>query len=325
MFGNIVHRVRPAMLATVALLASSCDRHPAGAASPPPPAQAAAPAPSGESRAWFTPSPQQAPGVRLAYSHSIGLQVGGGALRAHFSAARDRCLNTAALHCLLLEASFNAPAGAPGGTAPQSAEMRVRLPHDQVAPFANALTERLPGEPAGLVRIVRQSTTAEDLSRPTADVAQRVTQLTDYLSSLKALGARLTISVSDLVTIARETAQAQSQIESVQAEQRDLAQRVDTEELAIAFEETPSLPAAAQDPVVETWSHAGTIFRQSVAEALDVGIQAIPWLPFALAGVVLLALLRLAIFGRRHRPPAVVVPAATPTPAVRKEPLPPRA
>ena len=255
---------------------------------------------------WFTPSPQQGPGVHLAYTHAVTLQVGGAALRAHFTAARDRCLNTPALHCILLHASLDAVRpNYGGGSGTRSADLRVRLPHDQIGPFANALTDALPGEQAGLVRVLDQSTDAEDLGRPVRDAAQRTAQLSDYLASLKALGARLTISVSDLVKIAGETAQAQAQIEAVQAEQRELALRVDTEALAVSFTE-PAPVVAIQDPVDETWSQAATIFRASAAQVLQVSIGALPWLPVLLFIVLVLAISHRLIFGRRRRVPPEV-------------------
>ena len=256
---------------------------------------------------WFTPSPHQQPGVHLAYTHDIELQAGGAALRAHFTAARDRCLDSPALHCILLHAAISTPPANDGKPGLQTASLQLRLPHDQVAPFANALTEALPGETAGLVRVLSQSTDAEDLGRPIADVAQRTTQLSDYLASLKALGARLTISVSDLVKIAGETAQAQSQIEAGQAEQRDLSLRVDTEALNIGFSQ-PAPVVVAPDPVDQTWADASSTFRASAAQVLQVSIAALPWLPVLLVVVLLLAASNRLIFGRRR--PAFARPAS---------------
>ncbi len=293
-----------AVLIVAALVAVACDRVPWARQPAPPPPPAAAPMaaapPEAAAKAWFTPSPQQQPGMHLAYTHAVELQVGGGALRAHFTAARDRCLNSPALHCLMLHASIARPQTYDGRPATEAASLQVRLPHDQVTPFASALTDALPGEKAGLVRVLSQSTDAEDLSRPVADVAQRTTQLSDYLASLKALGGRLTISVSDLVKIAGETAQAQSQIEAAQAEQRDLSLRVDTESLNVSFAE-PAPPVVVQDPIDQTWSQATDILRTNAAAVLQVSIAVLPWLPLALLGLLLLPLLRRLIFGRRPR------------------------
>ena len=300
---------RTCLVLGATLAVPACDRLPW--ARTPPADTLAAPAATRiredrSAKPWFTPSPPQSPGVHLAYTHAVSLQVGGGALGRHFTAARDRCLNTPALHCILLHASLDAvrpnDVGAP---ATQSADLRLRLPHDQIAPFANALTDALPGETAGLARVLGQSTDAEDLSQPVRDVAQRTAQLSDYLASLKTLGGRLTISVSDLVKIAGETAQAQSQIEAVQAEQRALSLRVDTEALDVSFIE-PAPAVAAPDPVNETWSQASATFRASAAQVLQVSIGALPWLPVLLVVVLLLALSHRLIFGRRRRAPPVV-------------------
>ena len=255
-------------------------------------------------RSWFTASPSQAPGTHLAYSHAVTLQVGGGALRAHFTAARDRCLGTP--HCILLHASLDTAPLTDGGQydvqpGTQTASLQLRLPHDQIAAYANALTDPLPGEAPGLVRVLRQSTDAEDLGRPIADAAQRTTQLSDYLASLKSLGSRLTISVSDLVKIAGETAQAQSQIEAAQAERRDLSLQVDTERLDVSFSE-PAPAVVPQDPINQTVANAQDIFRASAAQVLQLAIGALPWVPVGLAGLLLLALCRRIIFGRRYRP-----------------------
>jgi hypothetical protein len=285
------------LLFLLAAAPASCDRHPAG---PPRPLHpVAAPLPGAATRrAWFIPSPQQGAGLHLAYRHEISLQLPAAALPAHFAAARDRCLNPAT-HCILLSASLSTePTPEDGGSALQHADLQLRLPHDQVAPFANALTEPLPGEPAGEIRVMRQSTEAADLGGPTTDVAQRVNQLTEYLASLKAMAQRLTISVSDLVKIESETAQAQTQIEQAQAEQRDLALRVDTEELSIDFEPAPQAIQPAPDPITQTLAGTNETLRRSAADALQVTIEALPWVPLALVGLLALLLVRLALFGR---------------------------
>ncbi len=281
---------------------AGCDRHaapPAPAAfAPTPPAPAAAPEEQARTP-WFTPAPQQGPDMHMAYTHAVTLEVAEGALPAHFTAARDRCLAPSPLHCLLLHAELGA--GGSYRRPPQvSAALRVRLPHDQVAAYANALTAPLPGEAPGLVRVLRQSTTAEDLGRPVADVAQRVAQLSQYLASLKALGGRLTISVSDLVKIASETAQAQTEIETAQAQQRSLALQVDTEELDVDFEPQPP-HATPVDPVSKVLDDSQEVLRQNAADALAFGIAAVPWIPVGLVGLILLAILRRVVVGRRAR------------------------
>ncbi len=280
----------------VAVALAGCDRQPAGQMRAPADRMVAAAAQSAPlARA------QTGPGLHLAYTHEIGLQLRAGALQAHFVAARDRCLDDAARHCLLLYAAIAASgaedaqnaAGAAG-----SASLRVRLPHDQVAGFSAALTTPLPGEAAGLVRVIQQASAAEDMGQPVADASQHVAQLTDYLAALKVLGARLTISVSDQVKVAEETARAQTQLEEAQSRQRELLLRVDTEEVDVSFTAVqPVVPAA--DPVTQVMAGAQESLRRNAAEALAFGIAALPWVPAGLVGLLALWVVRRVVFGRR--------------------------
>jgi hypothetical protein len=260
--------------------------------------QSQSPAPA--AKPWFSGGAQQGPGLHLAYTHQIGLEVANGALSAHFLAARDRCLTNPSHHCILIHADIAAAQAGQGDEASDgAASLRVRLPHDQIAPFTNALTDRLPGETSDLVQVVRQSSTAEDLGQPVADAGQRVAQLTDYLASLKVLGGRLTLSVADQVKIAGETAQAQTQLEEAQARQRELALRVDTEELDVDFADKKIVQDA--DPVPRVLAGAQESLRKNTAEALQFSIAALPWVPVAFVGLVVLWIARRVVFGRRLR------------------------
>ena len=283
----------------LAAAAGGCDRQPAsGQVAPPAPASAAVPSGGRLSLARA----QTGPGLHLAYTHEVALEMPGDVLAAHFAAARDRCLNDTALHCLLLHAEIGAPHmvySQRGAESMAMAGLQVRLPHDQVAGFSSVLTAPLPGEAAGLARVMRQASTADDLGQPGADAAQRVGELTDYLAALKVLGARLTISVSDQVKVAEETARAQTQLEEAQVMQRELALRVDTEAVEVTFGASRPAAAPAPDPVMQVLAGAQDSLRQSAAEALAFGIAALPWVPLGLVGLLVLWVARRVVFGRR--------------------------
>jgi hypothetical protein len=303
MFQPAETRAASCLLVLAALLAA-CDRKPNPPAQPARHAAAAFAKPA-KSQApadpsWFTQAAAGGPSQGLAYTHSVGLEITGGAITAHFDAARDSCLNSPALHCILLRADFST---APGDGAPVRHEgsLALRLPHDQIAGFAASLTQPLKGESAGLVRVIRQSMSAEDLSQPIVDIGQRVAQLQSYLASLKALGDRLTIGVGDLVKIAAETARTQTEIEAAQAAQRNLSRQVDTEELDISFEEPPPPPPPPADPIAQSWADLNATFNRNVAAAMDAAIAATPWLPLAFVALLLLWLTRLVLVGRRPK------------------------
>jgi hypothetical protein len=243
--------------------------------------------------AWFAGAPRQGAGMHLAYKHSIGIEVARASLRRHFVAARDRCINEAALHCVLLSASSNGT-GMERDAAEESrasASLHLRLPHDFIVPFVNALTSPLPGEPPGVAQVRQQSTTAEDLGQPIADVQRRLAQLTDYRDRLQTLEKRPDIHVDDLIKIAGEMSQVQTQLEAADAEKHELAERVDTEELDIAFDEP--VREGAFEAVRMAWARGAETFSFSMATAIEFSIAAIPWLP-------LLALLMLTARAARR-------------------------
>jgi len=253
--------------------------------------------PRQEQSAWFAGAPRQGAGMHLAYKHAIGIAVERDSLPRHFAAVRDRCANEIALHCVLLSASTvgDGADNDEGEGAGPRASLHLRLPHELIVPFVNSLTDPLPGESPGLAQVRRQSTTAEDLGQPIADVTRRLAQLTNYRDRLQALAARTDIHVDDLIKIASEMSQVQTQLEAADAEQRELAQRVDTEELDIAFEEP--VGQRALDAVSNAWVRAAETFDGSMASAIEFSIAAVPWLPLVALLVVAARMIRRFVFG----------------------------
>lgn len=259
--------------------------------------------------AWFAGAPRQGAGMHLAYKHAVGIEVERASLDRHFVAVRDRCVNEAALHCVLLSASTVGDGSEREAIqgAWQRASLDLRLPHDMIVPFVNSLTNPLPGESAGVARVRRQSTSAEDLGQPVADVARRLAQLANYRDRLQTLAARADVRVDDLIKIAGEMSQVQTQLEAADAEQRELALRVDTEELTIAFEEP--IGENAFDAVRNAWARGAETFDNSMANAIEFAISAIPWLPLvALLALAARAARRFVFGGARARRAAGAAP-----------------
>jgi hypothetical protein len=251
---------------------------------------AAAPAQKNAAAPWFQTTHQNS-ARSLAYAHSVTLAMPHAAIRRHFDAARDQCLQDQTFGCVLINAEFQA--GAPtveddGDISPSSANLQLRLPADKIARFANGLTTPLPGEPAGTVAVVSQTTSAQDLAVAVADVARRLAQLADYRDRLAALAKRADINADSLIKIAHEMSSVQSDIESAEGEQRGLALRIDTETLEIVFNErAPAASNTPLKPVIAVWSESTVIFGRSLASALEFVIGAVPWLPIIGFGLAL--------------------------------------
>ncbi|WP_245257803.1 DUF4349 domain-containing protein [Methylobacterium sp. 88A] len=231
--------------------------------------------------------------AKLAYTHELTIGLPPQRVNAHFEAARDRCLNEAARKCVLVAASIDdgrRPAGRP------QAQVQVRLPHESVAPFMAFVTSPLPGEATGDVVLRSQSTRADDLTDAIEDGGRRLAQLTAYRARLDAIAARPDPRVEDLIRIAQELAQVQSQIEEADAKQRGLSQRVDTELVSVAMR-SDEARAGTLAPVEEAWDQAGQTFGASAGSALRFFVAGLPWLPLVLIGVLLLR----ALWRRRGR------------------------
>jgi hypothetical protein len=241
--------------------------------------------------------------AKLAYSHQLALEMPAASLRARFERARDRCLEDAALGCVVLHASINM-GSRDDGMLP-FAQLTVRLPHSAVATFEDSLIAALPGEQAGEALIRSRSTSAEDLSQAIADADRRLAQLTDYRERLTALAARQDVRAEDLIKIEGELSSVQGQIETLTAQKRGLDRRVDTESLSIGFQSIVTLGNAGA-PIARVWNQGAALLGDSAADALRFAILSIPWLPLVALAVFLAT--RIRWFLRRR--PTAPTPAA---------------
>lgn len=240
---------------------------------------AAAPAP-----APFVSAARETSTAKLAYRHDLTVGLAPDRVAPHFAAARDRCLNETA-GCTLLTASIRDGSG----TRQPQAQVQVRLPHAAVAPYVAFVTAPLPGEAAGDVTVIEQATRAEDLTAAISDTGRRLTQLNDYRSRLTALAEKPDNRAEDLIKIAGELAQVQSQIEEAEGTRRGLDERVDTEIVTLNVR-TSRARAGAFAPVQEVWSRSGPILGESAASALRFTVASLPWLPIVLFAALLLRL-----------------------------------
>lgn len=240
-------------------------------------AQAPAPAP-------FVSAAREGSAVKLAYRHDLTVGLAPERVAPHFAATRDRCLNEAKT-CTLLNSSIRDGSG----TRPPQAQVQVRLPHEAVAPYVAFVTAPLPGEAAGDVALIEQATRAEDLTASIADTGRRLAQLNDYRARLTALAEKPDNRAEDLIKIAGELAQVQSQIEEAEGTRRTLDQRVDTEIVTVNFRASQAR-AGAFAPVQEVWTRAGPILGESAATALRFTVASLPWLPIVLFAALLLRL-----------------------------------
>ena len=232
-------------------------------------------------RAMMAAAPRAQIGAKLAYRHQLVLQMPDPSIQPRFDRARDLCLQSAELHCILQNATLNV--GDPHGLQPTTASLSVRLPHEAVAPFIDGLLAAVPGETASAV-VTSRSTQADDLTKAINDGDQRQKELLDYRERLLALAKIPDAKVDDLIKIASELSNVQSRLEAIAADQSALNDRVATEEVDVSLRADPGAQGMFA-PVSRVWLEAGQLLGDSTARTLRFVILALPWLPLAVGGL----------------------------------------
>ena len=237
--------------------------------------------------------------VKLAYTHSLAIEMADEMVSPRFERGRRSCLEDASLNCNLLEASITI--GNPNAGVRPNASLSVRLPHDSVARYQALLLEPLPGEMPGEPSLRRSSTNAEDLTFEISDTQRRLAQATDYRERLTVLSRRADAKVDELIKVQETLSEVQSSIETMTVETRQLNTRVDTELLNISLTAYEPLTSVSS-PLGNAWRNSARALGESAASAFLFVVVLLPWLPLmALGGFVLVWLWRFVRKGRRQK------------------------
>lgn len=219
-------------------------------------------------------------GESYIYDHAMTISMASGHIKARFDRARDRCQNEVALKCKIMSASYRV-LGNPDAPLPV-ADLTVALPHDGVAAFEAGLATPLPGEIHGDVVVQSRSTNAQNVTNQVKDMDGRLSQLTNYRDRMTELSKRPKSSTDDLIKIEAEISRTQAEIEQLEGQRRDMAERIAKENLSISFV-AQSTAGDALQPIADVWQSSLRLLAQSAAAVLAVMIGILPWIPvFAL-------------------------------------------
>lgn len=197
----------------------------------------------------------------LAYEHSVGLDVAEEEIAKVANAAQASCSEMASTEsCELLNSSLN--------TGRHShAALKFRASPAGVRKLIAGLGK--------LGDIVDQSTSAEDLAQPLADTARKIAMLTDYRAKLEALRQQPRLDADALITLTRELAQVQADLEASQGEQAFLRKRVDLEILHVQIH--PLRAGSFWSPIQEAGGDFGRNLSQGISSAVTGLAYLLPW------------------------------------------------
>ena len=220
-------------------------------------------------------------GESYVYDHNLTVSMASDFIRARFERARDKCQNDPALKCKITSASFRL-IGEPDAPLPV-ANLSVALPHDSVAQFEEALTAPLPNESKDDVVIKARVTNAQNVTNQVKDIESRLAQLTNYRDRMMELSKRGGAKTDDLIKIEGEISRTQAEIEGIEGQRRDLAERIAKENLSISFEPLSTASDALQ-PVRDVWQNSLRVLASSAAAVLALIVGILPWIPVFLLG-----------------------------------------
>lgn len=156
-------------------------------------------------------------GAKLAYEHSVGIELPKAQIAARIRAMREACESQRFGACNVLRI--------------QQGEWRSSL----VVRAAPDAVEPLVGMAGQGGRFVSRETHAEDLADAVNDNQRRQAQLDVYAKRLDELASRKDLAVADLIALSHEQAQVQQQRESLQGEAATQQRRLDTNLLELDF------------------------------------------------------------------------------------------
>jgi hypothetical protein len=158
-------------------------------------------------------------GSYLAYEHHVGIELPAEQIAERFAATREACLSARFGTCSLIAAQQNS--NGPYG------ELTLRIVPEGVEAITSLASE------GG--KLVSRTTRAEDLAQAVSDNRRQHEQLLRQQETLQQFEKRNDLSVSDLLTLAREQAALDVQLQAIAQETAQQQRRLDTNLLTLNF------------------------------------------------------------------------------------------
>lgn len=210
----------------------------------------------------------------LAYEHTLSVDLDKEALPGRLREIEAACNADTASRCAILESSLRWQERTP------SASIRMRL---------------APGGVDGLIalaskdgKIVQRNTHAEDLAQPVADSERELELLSVHRDRLMEIMKSRSLGIDQLITVSKELASVQAQIESLDSTHANLLRRIDTDLLTIDLSPPAVDLMFETTPVRDALREAGRNFREALAMVIEFVAMLVPWLFVILPGLVLL-------------------------------------
>jgi hypothetical protein len=167
---------------------------------------------------------------------------------------------------------------------PSSASLQARIPPKALEPFLARVT--------ALGSVGQHARTADDRTDEVIDTEARLQNMVAFRDRLRALMATPGARLKEVIEVERELVRVQSELDSLTARRKALAQQTEMVHVTLNFEALPTLlETGVWQPVRDTIVGAGRLFAESVAKIVALLVFLVPW---ALVSIPALLLCRVA-------------------------------
>lgn len=211
----------------------------------------------------------------LAYEHTVSIETSKDLLPTRLREVEAACNADRPSACTILDVSLSSQQDLPHGS------IRMRLAPAGLEPIITLASKD--------AKVTGRSTHAEDLAEPVADNERQLALLTLHRDRLTEI-MKGKLNVDQLITVSKELATVQSQIDARSTERANLQRRIDTDLLTINFSLPMQVYAADQSPVMDALRSFGSNFREAVGMVIRFLAVLLPWLVIILPGLFLLRL-----------------------------------
>jgi hypothetical protein len=211
----------------------------------------------------------------LAYEHHVAIELREALLLPQrIEAVRKTCADDARRTCTLLDVSTQDQRGTASG------RIRMRVPPNGVEPMV-----AIAGAGG---KVVSRSTHAEDLAQPVADTDRQIALLTTHRDRLADIMKSKALTIDQLITVSKELATVQAELDATATQRANLRRRLDTELLEIAFTVEGIQYDGSNTPVRDAIRSFSADLAKAVAMVISFVALLLPWLVLILPGLALL-------------------------------------
>jgi hypothetical protein len=128
-------------------------------------------------------------------------------------------------------------------------------------------------------KITELTTQSEDKTGTVIDVEAKLKNLTELRDRLRNMLASPNGSLKDIIEVERELSRVQSELDSLQAKRKVLANETEKVSIDISFLARKSFAGTGTfAPIAVAWKESGQVLAGSVAFAITFVVAIIPWL-----------------------------------------------